>query len=96
MRYATTCSALALSAALLLGLTAGSRAEEGKPVSAVTLTGKVVDAEGNAVAGATVRVLQAPAKSEKKQKNLDAEAGPEKKKMKEKAKAVAEGTTDAN
>jgi hypothetical protein len=90
MRSKMFTAAALLSAAMLLGLTGHSQAEV-KLAATSSISGKVLDGEGKAVAGAMVRVLhKEDAKPAKKEKNLD---DGEKPKKKEK-KAIAQGRTD--
>ena len=97
MRYQAAGTALVLSAAMLLGF-AGSSQAEVKLAAKTAIVGKVVDDEGKAVAEAMVRVLPAPLKGEKREKNL-ADGDPEKPakpEIKRKPKPVAEGKTNAD
>ena len=104
----------AVSAALALGLTAGLMAVsahakdkgEGKKDGNGSITGKVVDKDGNAVAGAEVVLVKAPARGEGKQKKDGAALKAEKKVKnqadddaateKKKPEPVATATTDSD
>lgn len=103
MRYVSYASVLALVAAFVMFLTAPSTAEVKLVAAGGSISGKVVDADGNAVADAMVRVMPAkekPAAKGPKKENLVEDGAkadkPEKADKPKRPQAVAEGKTDAN
>lgn len=94
MRIVTLVSTLALAIAFVTFSASSSKAEQ-KLMAGGSISGKVVDADGNPVADAKVRVMAAPAGKPKKDKNLEGGDAPKPDKPAKPA-AVAEGVTDAN
>jgi hypothetical protein len=94
MRYMTIGSIAVLAAALVLFVSSGSFAETRVNLAANgTISGKVTDADGNGVAGATVRVMAKMAAHEGGKKKLEEPAKPPRG---DKPAAVAEATTGAD
>lgn len=101
MRYVSYVSVLALVAAFVMFLSAPSTAEV-KLAGGGSISGKVVDADGNPVADAMVRVLPAKERpaGDKVKKNsasnlVEDGAKPDKPEKPNRPQAVAEGKTDA-
>lgn len=92
MRYVTLASTLAIALAFVMFSASSSKAEV-KLMAGGSISGKVVDADGNPVAGAKVKVMAAAPAKPKKEK---LEGGDAPKPDKPKPTPVAEGETDAN
>lgn len=99
MRLISTLTKVSLVAAALMVSSSLSQADY-KPSSQASIQGKVVDSDGQPVAGAEVRVMPAPQAKPHKEK-LEGPLNPkpdkpETKQKPEKPKPVAETVTDAN
>jgi protocatechuate 3,4-dioxygenase beta subunit len=93
MRIVTLATTLAVAIAFVTFSASSSKAD---PMAGGTISGKVVDADGNPVEGAKVKVMHATAKPKKdKKENLEGGDAPKPEKP-AKPGPVAEGVTDAN
>jgi protocatechuate 3,4-dioxygenase beta subunit len=92
MRIVTLATTLAIAIAFVTFSATSSKAEQNL-MAGGSISGKVVDVDGNPVEGAKVRVMVAPAGKPKKEKLEDGDAPKPDKPAK--PQAVAEAVTDA-